>query len=503
MGKYDWTFSATQPKQDAYEPIIDKLNPCSSDEFNKLSEEQRDKLVKVMVEEVRKINVFPIYYYNKEGIKKEIQAAMDKTVCFTGNVLDISFSQGLTLLDFLFPNLHHVQAGETKNDTLYTRFFDDDVLKICLETALKTRKIINMRTTFFATSRFLWRSATNFSPMRAKAIYERFCPKDGVIYDYSAGFGGRMLGALSSSYNFTYIATDPNTETYKNLQQLGKYIEEVSGRTNSYVLYNECSEDVKLENESVDFAFSCPPFYTLEKYSDEETQSINKFPKYEDWLENYVRPTIKNCVAALKPEGLYGVNIVNYWMGGKKHFVANDWIKIAQEEGLFLQGIFPICSKARKKLDEDQDQIYIFSKSEDITIADYTEADTLAYWEEKLLNYEQKKKNKNPYIVCFDIFGVHKQIYDNYKDVNNFTEEEIKNAIKSKKPCKNCYFRTYKRDAEIPAEIEVKKPICKIDGQYFHTFAEAGRYLSTPRQTIAQSKNRQSKKIMGHAVEWF
>ena len=49
-------------------------------------------------------------------------------------------------------------------------------------------------------------------------------------------------------------------------------------------------------------------------------------------------------------------------MGGKKHFVANDWIKIAQEEGLFLQGIFPICSKARKKLDEDQDQIYIFSK---------------------------------------------------------------------------------------------------------------------------------------------
>ena len=66
MGKYDWTFSATQPKQDAYEPIIDKLNPCSSDEFNKLSEEQRDKLVKAMVEEVRKINVFPIYYYNKE-----------------------------------------------------------------------------------------------------------------------------------------------------------------------------------------------------------------------------------------------------------------------------------------------------------------------------------------------------------------------------------------------------------------------------------------------------
>jgi hypothetical protein len=153
---------------------------------------------------------------------------------------------------------------------LYDRFFDDEVLSICLKSALKGRKIVNMRTTFFASARFLWRSATNFSPMRAKAIYERFCPKDGVIYDYSAGFGGRMLGALSSSYNFTYIATDPNTETYENLQQLGQYIEEVSGRTNSYKLYNSCSEDLDLEKESIDFAFSCPPFYTLEKYTDEE-----------------------------------------------------------------------------------------------------------------------------------------------------------------------------------------------------------------------------------------
>lgn len=500
----EWTFSATKEKQDAYEAIIDKLNPCSSEEFNSLSEEQKDTLVAEMIKEIRKINVFPVYYYNKEGVKKEIQSAIDKKVCFTGNILDVSFSQGLTLLDFLFPNLHCVQAGDSaSSSSLYERFFDDNVLAICLKSALKNRKIVNMRTTFFASARFLWRSAINFSPMRAKAIYERFCPKNGVIYDYSAGFGGRMLGALSSSYNFTYIATDPNTETYKNLQQLGKYIEEVSGRTNSYKLYNECSEELKLEKESVDFAFSCPPFYTLEKYTDEETQSINKFPKYEDWLEKYVRPTIQNCIAALKPNGLYGVNIVNYWMGGKKHFVANDWIKIAEEEGLILQGIFPIMSKARKKMDEDQDQIYIFSKSKDITIADYTDTETLTYWTEKLSSYEEKKKSKNPYIVSFDVFGKYKQTYNSCKEIANFTEEEIKNAIKSKKFYKNYYFKTYKKDEEIPAEIPVKLPICKIDDLYFHTFAEAGRYLKTSRQAIAQAKNRNSKKILNHEVIWF
>ena len=78
-----------------------------------------------------------------------------------------------------------------------------------------------------------------------------------------------------------------------------------------------------------------------------------------------------------------------------------------------------------------------------------------------------------------------------------------KSTKKTKKPCKNCYFKTYKRDADIPAEIVVKQPICKIDDLYFHTFAEAGRYLETPRQTIAQAKNRKSKKILGREVEWF
>ena len=47
-----------------------------------------------------------------------------------------------------------------------------------------------------------------------------------------------MLGALSSSHNFTYIATDPNKNTYHNLLKLGNYIEQVSNRHNSYYIYN-------------------------------------------------------------------------------------------------------------------------------------------------------------------------------------------------------------------------------------------------------------------------
>jgi hypothetical protein len=80
-----------------------------------------------------------------------------------------------------------------------------------------------------------------------------------------------MLGCLSSSNNYTYIGCEPCSDTYHNLNQLGEYIEEVTKRNNSFVIHQQCSEDLRLSDESVDFAFSCPPFYGLERYSEEDT----------------------------------------------------------------------------------------------------------------------------------------------------------------------------------------------------------------------------------------
>ena len=131
--------------------------------------------------------------------------------------------------------------------------------------------------------------------MRAKIIFEHYCPKNGTIYDYSAGYGGRMLGALCSKQNFYYVAVEPNKNTFHNLKKLGYYIENTLQKKDIYSIYNLCSENFKPKANSIDFAFSCPPFYKKEIYSDEDTQSISNYPDYNDWLEKYVRPTIRNC----------------------------------------------------------------------------------------------------------------------------------------------------------------------------------------------------------------
>ena len=148
------------------------------------------------------------------------------------------------------------------------------------------------------------------------------------------------------------------------MNQLGEYIEEVTKRKNSFRVYNKCSEDLQLEEGSVDFAFSCPPFYGLERYSDEDTQSINRHPKYEEWLEGYVRPTVRNCYNALKNGALYGVDISDICWKNKKYPLVADWCRIAEEEGFVFVDKYSIVSRARKDDAESSntEHVYIFKK---------------------------------------------------------------------------------------------------------------------------------------------
>jgi len=162
--------------------------------------------------------------------------------------------------------------------------------------------------------------------------------RKGVIFvTGNCGFGGRLLGALSSKNDYKYVGTDPNTETMYNLHRLGEYIEMVTGREDSYELHCCGSEDFRGPANSVDFAFSSPPYFDLEVYSDEPTQCFNKFPVLEDWLEGYVRGTIKNIYHMLKPGCTYAVNIADFKVrGGQEVAYVDEWIRISTEEGMPL-----------------------------------------------------------------------------------------------------------------------------------------------------------------------
>lgn len=189
-----------------------------------------------------------------------------------------------------------------------------------------------------------------------------------ILITGNCGFGGRMLGALSSKKNYKYVGTDPNTETMYHLHQLGNYIEQVTGRENSYELHCCGSEDFKGKPNSIDFAFSSPPYFDLEVYSDEPTQCFNKFPNLNDWLEGYVRATIKNIYHMLKAGRCYAVNIADFKVGSGTCAYVDEWIRISTEEGMPLfdtvyLGVTARAGSAEQaKGEKKKENILIFKK---------------------------------------------------------------------------------------------------------------------------------------------
>lgn len=368
MAKINWTYTPTTKKETGYEDLPAKfyLDPQN---FNLLSVEEQDNLIQELISWIRTKNHFPIYYFNDEGIKEEIlKVAKKKDVKVEDGQLVTQSSTGLLVLDYLFPNLHCASAGYYDGNSMIDRFNNDKILAQCLKGYMQRYPLNSMRTAFFQLGRMLWQTATNFAPMRAKAIYEYAAKPSARIYDYSCGFGGRMLGCLASKNDYYYIGCEPNTDTYEHLQELGTHIAAAIGTPCHYELHNCCSEDLVLDDNSIDFAFSCPPFFAFERYSEEETQCYNKFPLYNDWLEGYVRPTIRNIYKALKPGCCMATDILDVnWRNVDYHLVA-DWKRIAVEEGFEFVESIPVLSRsnARKKVNDNPDkmeQVYFFKKS--------------------------------------------------------------------------------------------------------------------------------------------
>lgn len=329
----DWNYKSELESSSGYEDVIDLLKSYTPEKYLSSTQEQKDNMVNEVFKIYRSKNIYPITYYNEQGIIEEIKKCVIKEVVWDSNVLDFKYLQGNNLSRFLFPNLERVNCGTAKNNSMYDRFYNDSKLKKSIELCLRyeSPKPIGI----LRCMRLIGGGvATNFHAMKAKALYERYCPKNGVIYDFACGFSGRMLGALSSKNNYKYFGVEPNTETFNGLNVLGKYIEKATGREKIFKIHCQGSEDYRTKNPNVaDFAFSSPPYFSLEKYSDEETQCYNKFPNLDDWFEGYVKPTISNIYHILKPNSFYAVNIADFNLGSKRIEYVDKWIELSKEIG--------------------------------------------------------------------------------------------------------------------------------------------------------------------------
>ena len=208
----------------------------------------------------------------------------------------------------------------------------------------------------------------NFKALNARAIVEYLCPVLwGSVYDYSAGYGGRLLGITTSKMRFNYTAVDPNTETVEHLNYLNDLIYDTIG--NRGTIIQSVSEAYK-PTEKVDLAFSSPPYFNLEKYSDEPTQCMNQFKTLDEWFDGYVVPTMENISRALEDDGVFATNIADYKVGSNKEFkVVDRWIETAEKLGFKHKSTIRMMLNTRPGVGNDKtagrekfEGVYVFTK---------------------------------------------------------------------------------------------------------------------------------------------
>jgi hypothetical protein len=125
----------------------------------------------------------------------------------------------------------------------------------------------------------------------------------------------------------------------EGLREMTSELVLMSGRRVSVELHQVGSEDYRPDRNSLDLAFSSPPYLGHEQYSDEPSQSYLKFPTREEWLEGYMGGTMANARRGLKLGGFLAINIT-----GVPSFprLEADFLTLAKREGWKLRATFQI-----------------------------------------------------------------------------------------------------------------------------------------------------------------
>ena len=141
-----------------------------------------------------------------------------------------------------------------------------------------------------------------FKPSVAKGVYDFFGAKR--VLDFSAGWGDRLVGFLASNAE-SYIGIDPNSDLHPQYEKINEFC----GTNKEAKFICLPAEDVDYSELRYDFVFTSPPYFDLEIYNEEETQSVKRYPKIDHWLEGFLFKSLSKIYEYLEDGGSIAVNI--------------------------------------------------------------------------------------------------------------------------------------------------------------------------------------------------
>ena len=300
-----------------------------------------------------------MYNENLKTAKKDWINLQKKEI--HNNWISAQSTVGLSIIKRHMPHIYDVKNYKGKSITsLWTR----EVITKALRVNRKTHstpyfsEIVRQVGFTSGTSK-----VTIYRPLLTKRIVQYFDAKN--VLDSCIGWGGRMLGTVCNSPEHHYTGIEPFTQTFNGLQDMCHELNIGSQVT----LHNNPAEDILREdnnlipNKAYDLFITSPPYYNLEIYCEEQTQS-HHHTTYDEWKENFLTIIIKGALSKLKDTGVSCWSVKNF-KTDKNYPLLDDVISIHAENGWELQTDieFYVGNSIRPGLDKKgKEQTFVFKK---------------------------------------------------------------------------------------------------------------------------------------------
>jgi hypothetical protein len=305
--------------------IINKRNALKD-----LSDEDFETLLPILATELESHGIL-YESYSSEEIAKDWKLLREKPIDKTVTNVSATATAGMKIMRKYMKHFHEV--ANYKGLSIKSLW-----KKANLEKALRFNRV--QHSTPYASEIIRSLSFTNglgkvtmYRPLMARNVVAYFDAKS--VLDVCAGWGGRMIGSKSVDLaNVLYTGMDPCVKTYNALCGIRDELK-LTGVT----LINKPAEVALLElpeDAKFDIALTSPPYFNLEIYSDEATQSTsntntNSLEKqsYQEWVEKFLRPVIIGVIGRVK----YSCWSVKNFKTDKKYNLLDDVIKTHSENG--------------------------------------------------------------------------------------------------------------------------------------------------------------------------
>jgi hypothetical protein len=192
---------------------------------------------------------------------------------------------GLKALDYFF--LHHrIKAKTKRHISFYEAIQDKNIVKHLDELVIRYKKLdphknydkVGLLKARYQVFQLYYGTINQFRPTIAKWVYTQLKPVVGIL-DFSAGWGGRLIAAMSMGIPYTGI--DANKKLEKSYRDMIKTYEPDAKVTMIF----KPSEEVDFSKFKYDLIFTSPPYFMLEEYE--------KMPAYkskQDFLDKFFIP---------------------------------------------------------------------------------------------------------------------------------------------------------------------------------------------------------------------